>query len=171
MFAVMNGLSGRGSKKYGIPIIKHINLLIYCASKSRFSSSWATTIFRCCCCCCRLWSNEDALCAQIRLLLVNSIDKKPFLLLYFCHLFSLLFILNDFFPLCIVFFLSLHIDIFAFVLSLYSFIEYAPSFISIQFKFHRHHTWISTVFVMHLCASVKVYDFITWFSVEYLWGE
>lgn len=58
-----------------------------------------------------VWSNEDALCAQIRLLLVNSIDKKPFFLLYFCHLFSLLFILNDFFFHSeLLFFLSLSLS-------------------------------------------------------------
>lgn len=80
--------------------MKHINLLIYCALKSRISSSWATTFVCSSCCCCGffVWFNrmkEDAPCANPFASLTASI-KRHFV--FFYSIFAIYFsLLNDFF--------------------------------------------------------------------------
>lgn len=94
-------------KKNAIPIIRHINRLIYCASNSRISSSCDRQQYSNCVCMKELknWRVKDAHCVDA-VPLVNCIDKKNphhFLCSFptlacphsiFCHLFLQRFIFN-----------------------------------------------------------------------------
>lgn len=154
----------------GIPIINHINWLTYLAlarirlkddfhhqveQQHSLHSFYALTMIKMCI---EHW--------LMKILSIISI-KIPFSYSISISLsFSLLFSLSSF-ATCVYFFMSFypwfqffsahssgsHI-LFRFSFHRILFFSFLSAFISIQFKFHHHHhTWISTVFAMHLCSA------------------